>query len=258
MKKTISILSFLFLAFPITAFGQMFSLDNRPRLEHANAPHFRAGIKIINTEYMGADSSWQQYAKPPFEYSGVALALMFETSGLTITVASNAPKKLSDQPHSYTNFGLNYTYPFYLFNSRTLKLGIPVNLSTEHTTIRAIGMGQSFSFTNLNIGAGVIVNYMKPDKFVSMAQFTPGTGFYRLGRDIIQGKVFSLNGKFRINFHELLFRKGISLGYDYEFKANRNTGDGQASLINTAPLLGARDRHDHDFTIHTITLGIAF
>lgn len=261
MKKTIPILLLLSLALPFTAFGQMFSLDERPQLEQANAPHFRVGIKIINSEYMGADSSWQQYPSPPYEFSGAALALMFETSGLTITVAGNAPGRLRDQynnQHTYFNFGLNYTYPFYLFNGRTLKLGVPVNLSTEHTSIRNIDIHQALSFTTVNIGAGVIVNFINPGKFVGLAQFTPNTGVYRLGRDIVQGKVFSLNGKFRLNFNEFIFRKGLSLGYDFQYSANRNTRNTDVSMVNIQPQLGARDRHDHDITIHTITLGFAF
>jgi hypothetical protein len=72
--------------------------------------------------------------------------------------------------------------------------------------------------------------------------FASSVGFSTASGGFIGGNVFSLSGKARINFYNLIFGKNISLGYNYNYDSYNIDGE----------------EFDYDLSGHTLTLGFSF
>jgi hypothetical protein len=141
----------------------------------------------------------------------------------------------------YFDLSLEFINPFYLIRRPNFGAGIPIQLGTKLTSVRSDAISEEFSQTNLNAEAGAILRLIVPEKFGITTQFIPSVGFSTASGGLIGGNVFSMRGKARIDFYNLIFSKNISIGYDYIYDSYNI--DGQ--------------EYDYDLSGHALTLGIS-
>ncbi|MEQ8524249.1 hypothetical protein [Gracilimonas sp.] len=224
---------------PTVSYGQMFSVnDDDERRSNPFAPYLRIGLEPINFSFTGDPNSLQ--GDPSLGFTGTAAHISFESGGLNLGVSlGNDMTSLSDR--NYFDLSIKFVNPFYFVRKPNFGLGVPIQLGTKVTSVRSDEISDEFSQTNLHAGAGGIAQLFFPDKFGITAQFIPSFGFSTASGGLIGGNVFSMRGKARVNFYNLIFGRNLSLGYDYIFDSYDIDGD----------------EYDYDFTGHLLTLGIS-
>lgn len=200
------------------------------------APYIRAGIKMVNFDYQGGQAT----AAGSLSLSGTAAHITFESGGFNLN-ASLANQLLGMEDQDYFGLELNFTNPIYLLRNSNYLVGIPIQLNSKITSVRNDAASYDFSQTNLSAGLGAVVQLHFPQKLGATIQFIPQYGFSSSSGGFIGGNVFSLSGKARLNFYNLIFGKNLSLGYDYSFDSYDID----------------EEQYDYDLTGHTLTLGIS-
>lgn len=217
----------------------MFSVnEDANRQSSPFSPYLRAGVQIIDFQYNGDPA--QLSGTNSLAFTGSAAQVAYESGGLNFTLAmGNNITQLENR--RYFSLNLNFTNPFYFIAEENFSAGVPIKLETKLTSVRSDAISEEFAQTNLSAGAGLIVRTSIPEKFGFTTQFIPGIGFSTASGGFIGGNVFSLAGKVRFNFYELIFGKNLSLGYDYIFDSYNIDGED----------------YDYDFTGHSLTIGIS-
>lgn len=227
---------------PVSSFAQMFTVNNEGR-ERTNpfSPYYRVGVNFIDFKFTGNPNTLPFGSSLAF--SGPVAKFKFESGSFNLSFSLGDDFTGLDD-RNYFDLNINFINSFYLIrNPRSgFSLGIPVQLSSQLTNVRSDALSNEFSQTNLSAGAGAVLNYRIPQKFGVSTHFIPSVGFSTANGGYIGGSVFSMRGKARINFYNLLFKKNISLGYDFIYDSYD---------IDT-------DEYDYDLTGHAITLGIGF
>lgn len=234
----LSLLSVLFVM-PAKVNAQMFSVGDETR-ERANpfAPYLRAGVRTIDFSYQGDPGAITE--NRDLSFSGTAAQSSFESGGFNIGVSLGNDITGIDN-HRYFDLFLKFTNPFYIIRRQNFGAGIPVQLGTKLTNVSRDDGSTEFSQTNLNVGGGGILHFIVPEKLSISTQFMPHIGFSTASGGFVGGNVFSLTGRARLNFFNLIFGRNVSIGYDYDFDSY-NIDD---------------EELDYDFSGHTITLGIS-
>lgn len=232
-------LSLFIIAAPFKVAAQMFSVDDSmERRSNPFAPYLRVGIMPIDFSYTGDPAFFQNSSSLAF--TGTAAHLSFESGGFNLGVnLGNDWTGIED--HNYFDLSLKFINPFYFIRNPNFGLGVPIQLGTKITNVRSDELSDEFSQTNLHAGAGGVAMLYFPEKLGITAQFIPSFGFSTASGGLIGGNVFSMRGKARINFFNLIFGRNLSLGYDYIFDSYKIDGN----------------EYDYDLTGHTITLGIS-
>ena len=240
MNKVITKISlFLFLSvLPLWSSAQMFSVGNESeRRANPFAPYIRAGVIPIDFSFTGNPAA---LTNSSLAFSGSVAHLSFENGGFNLGVSlGNDFSGLDDR--KYFDLSLNFTNPFYIIRRPNFGAGIPLQLGTKITNVRSDNVNDEFSQTNLSAGAGAIAQFIASDKLGVTLQFVPSIGFSTASGGFIGGNVFSLKGKARINFYNLIFGRNISLGYNYIYDSYNIDGE----------------EYDYDLTGHVLTLGIS-
>jgi hypothetical protein len=217
----------------------MFSVgDEAERRANPFAPYLRVGIAPLEFTYTGDPSALPNNSSLAF--SGTVGHVAFESGGFNLGVSLGNDFTGLDN-RKYFDLNLSFTNPFYIIRRPNFGAGIPIQLNTKITNVRSDNISDEFSQTNLSAGAGAVAQYIAPDKFGITAQFIPSVGFSTASGGLIGGNVFSMKGKARINFYNLIFSKNISLGYDYIYDSYNIDGD----------------EYDYDISGHALTLGIS-
>jgi hypothetical protein len=240
MLKNLFAYSFLLLVFvPLQSYAQMFSVGNKvERRINPFTPYLRAGVQIIDFKYTGNPTALAN--SQPLSFTGLGATAQFETAGFTLGATyGNDFTGLSDR--NYFSLGLSFSNAFYIVRKPHFGIGIPIHLGTNLTNVRSDTYNDQFSQTNLSAGAGAITRVIYPKHFDFSAQFIPKFGFSTASGGFIGGNVFSLLGKARFNFYNLIFSKNISLGYNFMYNSYNIDGE----------------EYDYDFNGHTITIGIS-
>lgn len=226
-------------AFPTITYGQMFSVnDEIEQRSNPFAPYVRVGIQPIDFTFTGDPSALP--SSQSLAFSGTAAHIAFESGGFNLGVSlGNDFTSLNDR--NYFDLNLSFTNPFYFIRKPNFGLGVPVQLGSKITNVRSDDIGEEFSQTNLHAGAGGIAQLHFPDKFGVTAQFIPSFGFSTASGGLIGGNVFSMRGKARLNFYNLIFGRNVSLGYDYIYDSYNIDGE----------------EYDYNLAGHLLTLGIS-
>ncbi|MBO6584859.1 MAG: hypothetical protein JJ953_02015 [Gracilimonas sp.] len=227
------------IASPAFCYAQMFSVgDEVEQRSNPFAPYIRVGIQPIDFSYTGNPAALNSHQSLAF--TGTAAHISFESGGFNIGASlGNDMTGLDDR--NYFDLNINFTNPFYFVRRPNFGLGVPIQLGSKITSVRSDDISEEFSQTNLHAGAGGIAQLYFPDKLGVTAQFIPSFGFSTASGGLIGGNVFSMRGKARVNFYNLIFGRNISLGYDYIFDSYDIDGD----------------EFDYDFSGHILTLGIS-
>jgi len=223
---------------PVWANAQMFSVGNEAeRRANPLAPFLRVGVLPIDFTFTGDPAA---LSGSSLAFRGTTAHLAFEQGGFNLGVSiGNDFTGLDDR--KYFDLSLEFINPFYLIRRPNFGAGIPIQLGTKLTSVRSDAISEEFSQTNLNAGAGAILRLIVPEKFGITTQFIPSVGFSTASGGLIGGNVFSMRGKARIDFYNLIFSKNISIGYDYIYDSYNI--DGQ--------------EYDYDLSGHALTLGIS-
>lgn len=237
MNKAIQFFLLVIFMIPQAAQAQMFSVEEKSNPANPFAPYLRAGVKSVDFNYTGNSLITER----PFEFTGLAYTVAFESSGFTLRAALGDDFSGLDNIH-YFDLGISFFTPFYIVRRPSFYFGVPIKLSSIVTTVRNDNFSDEFSQTNLSAGAGAIAQLHIPGVFGMNLHLIPNYGFSTAGGGFIGGSVFSLDGKARINFYNVLFGKNLSLGYNYEYMSY----DIDDNI------------YDYDFNAHTITIGISF
>lgn len=241
MRKTLFKATFLFILFLIPGLtsAQMFSVnDEGPNRANPFAPYLRGGIQMVDFKFTGDPSILA--GGESLAFSGNVAHAEFESGGFNLGV-SLGNDFLGLKGQNYFDLNLNFSNPFYLIRKKNFGVGVPIQLGTTLTAVRSDNINDEFSQTNLYAGAGGIAQLILPEKLGITAQFIPSLGFSTASGGLIGGNVFSLKGKARINFYNLIFGRNLSLGYDYIYDSYDIDGE----------------EYDYDLTAHLITLGIS-
>lgn len=241
MKKNILYTFFiiLFLITPLASSAQMFTVgDEQSRSTNPFSPYVRAGVYLVDFSYQGDPTVISENDRLTF--SGPVAHVGYESNGLNFGLGFGSDfSGLEDR--RYFNLSLDFTNPFYLIRRENFGAGIPIQLRTKVTSVRSDRVQDEFSQTDLSAGAGVIFRLNVPEKFGITTQFIPSIGFSTASGGFLGGNIFSMAGKARINFYNLLFGKNISLGYDYIYDSYNIDGD----------------QYDYDVNGHLMTLGVS-
>ncbi|HET8866263.1 MAG TPA: hypothetical protein VFM80_11245 [Gracilimonas sp.] len=241
MKKIIFYTFFLMLllTLPSISYAQMFSVgDSNNRTLNSSSTYVRGGISLIDFQYKGDPAALDQTGS--LSFSGTAAYLAYESNGLNLGLSlGNNFSNLENR--SYFSLNLNFVNPFYFIGNQNFSAGIPLKIGSKVTSVRSDRVSQEFSQNKLSVGAGLITRINVPEKFRITTQFIPSIGFSTSSGGFIGGNVFSMAGKARVNFYNLIFGRNISLGYDYNFDTYNIDGE----------------EYDYDYSGHTLTLGIS-
>ena len=224
---------------PAISHAQMFSIgDDVERRTNPFAPYIRFGVQSIDFTFTGDPSALS--SDQSLAFTGNAAHISFESGGFNIGASlGNDFTGLSNR--NYFDLNLSFTNPFYFIRQPSFGLGVPIKLGSKITNVRSDDINNEFSQTNLHAGAGAIAQFYFPDKLGITAQFIPSFGFSTASGGLIGGNVFSMRGKARVNFYNLIFGRNVSLGYDYIFDSYDIDGG----------------EYDYDFSGHLLTLGIS-
>lgn len=216
----------------------MFSVDSEDTNRRFNpfTPYIRGGVEIVDFNYKGNPAEDLNLS-----FHGLAARAAFESGAFNLGL-SFGKDYTGIEDHSYFALNLKFENPFYIIRRPNFGLGIPVILSTELTSVGTDLSGNEFTQTNLSAGAGGTFALFIPGKLGLDLQFAPSVGFSTASGGFIGGNVFSLSGKARVNFYNLIFGKNISLGYNYDYNSYNIDGE----------------EFDYDLSGHTLTLGISF
>lgn len=218
--------------------AQMFSVDDRDEeLSNPNAPYLRGGLKTLDIIYTGSPQDPDASA---LNTTGVAAFLAFEAGGLNLA-ASLGNRLTGIGGTTYFDFEISFINPFMLIRRDHFRAGIPVQIGSKLTAVRNNRMNDEFSQTNLSAGAGALAQFHYPKKLGVSFHLIPAYGFSTASGGFVGGNVFSLKGKARLIFFNLIFNRNVSFGYDYTFDSYDIEDQ----------------KFDYDFTGHTITIGIS-
>lgn len=231
----------LLVLLPLHADAQMFTVDDEAEQQrNPFAPYIRLGIQPINFEFTGDPSTFESTNQTDLSFKGTVAQAGFESGGFNLNVLlGNNLTGLDNR--KFFGLGLKFTTPFYLIREKRFGLGIPLQVGTKLTSVRSDDVRSEFAQTNLYAGAGVSSILFFPEKFSITANFLPAIGFSTASGGFVGGNVFSLKGKARINFFNVIFGRNISLGYDYIYDSYNIDGE----------------EFDYDLNGHSITLGIS-
>lgn len=240
---TKSILTVIFLLFflltPVASNAQMFSVgDEESRSTNPFSSYARGGIYLVDFSYTGDPASVSENNRLTF--NGTVAHLGYESNSFNLGLGIGG--ELSGlENRNYFHLDLDFTNPFYLIRKERFVAGIPIKLRTKAISVQSDQVQDEFRQTDLSAGAGLIIRLNVPEKIGITTQFIPSIGFSTSNGGFLGGNIFSLAGKARINFYDLLFGKNISLGYDYIHDSYDIDGD----------------QYDYDVNGHLITLGVS-
>ncbi|MAO66523.1 MAG: hypothetical protein CL666_16145 [Balneola sp.] len=231
----------LFALLPFNANAQMFSVDDENEKQgNPFAPYIRVGIQPVDFEFTGDPAAFSVQNQTDLSFKGTVAQAGFESGGFNLDVLVG--NNLTDiDNRKFFGLEIKFTNPFYLIRQERFGLGVPLQVGTKLTSVRSDDVQSEFSQTNLYAAAGITSLLYFPEKFSITGSFMPAYGFSTASGGFVGGNVFSLKGKARINFFNVIFGRNISLGYDYIYDSYNVDGE----------------EFDYDLNGHSITLGVS-
>ncbi len=223
---------------PSTIFAQMFSVRNVENKPSESNTYLRVGMGVTNFDYTGSNNLMLPENRLDLDHK--TLAIQFESSGLELGVNfANSIIGLKDQ--TFLNFSLYYTNSILFLKREHIQLGIPLRIGSDLVSVTRESSRDKFSQTSLSVGAGALLSFRIKNKVIFSNTFIPNYGFSSSSGGFFGGSEFSLIGKSRLNFINLIGNKNLSIGYDYK-NSSYNIDD---------------ENFDYDLKAHLLTIGIS-
>ncbi len=231
-------LAFIVCFVPSTIFAQMFSVRNVENKPSESNSYLRIGMGVTNFVYTGSNSVILPENRLDLDHN--TLAIQFESSGLELGVNfANSLVGLKEQ--TLLNFSLYYTNTILFSRSETFQFGIPLRIGSDLVSVTKESSRDKFSQTSISVGAGALLSLRLKDKIIFTNTFIPNYGFSSSSGGFFGGSEFSLVGKSRLNFLNLIGNKNLSIGYDYK-NSSYNIED---------------ENFDYDLKAHILTIAIS-
>lgn len=231
-------LAFIVCFIPSTICAQMFSVRNVENKPSESNTYLRIGAGVSNFSYSGTSTSILPVNRLDFDNN--SLSIQFESNVLELGVNfANSLVKLEDQ--TFLNFYLYYNNSILFSKNKSFQFGIPLRIGTDLVSVTKEGSRDKFSQNSLSVGAGLLLSLRIKDKIIFSNKFIPNYGFSSSSGGFFGGSNFSLTGKSRLNFINLIGNKNLSVGYDYK-NSSYNITD---------------HNFDYDLKAHLITIAIS-
>jgi hypothetical protein len=228
------------LFFPAVSIAQMFSIGD-PEPQGTGTP----GIYTI------AAISWEPSS---FTYTGnenvlndrvdfedPVLRFRLETPGLELTLGLGG-NLTGMNNNNYTNITGRIYNQFLLYRQEKINLFLPIQLTTDLTRVRSEDTGYEFQQSSFVFGSGLGSTVRLGERLDFIIRATPNYGFSFSQGNLFGGSLFRFDGRSYLIIRNVIGRRSIALGYQYDYRAYDVDGE----------------QNDYDFTGHSFTLGIAF
>lgn len=211
---TIVLSSFILL--PKAVFSQMFSVGDAQQQQSFPNSFLRIGTGPATFDYMGNDLS--PFGSTLLEFDSNALFVNFETPGLNLALLlANNITGLEEK--NYFDLGFTLTNKFALIRRPFITVGLPIQLYSSVTNINNDRAQENFNQVNFGFGGGGFLNLKLGKRITLNNELIPGYGFSNSNGGFFGGSVFYVTGKSRLTFVNLLGRRSVSLGYDFNYRS---------------------------------------
>lgn len=231
---------FVFVIFiPATLSAQMFSVDNSSPQVRFTSSYLRIGPVFTNFSYKGSDLVT---GVSPLSFNKTGIHLGFETPGFEINLKmANKLTGLNDK--NYTDFDVAFNSYLPISVKQNVQFGIPVIINSGFVSVvENDGIAENFSQFVLGINGGLLAHLKLGNALEFNNQATYGYGFSTSNGGFFGGTASRLKLESRINFLNLLKRRALSIGYNYEFRSFDIDGE----------------QFDYDLSGHSLTVGLSF
>lgn len=228
----------LTLMLPGLSRAQMFSVDNDPGMIDIPGAAVYLGVEPANFDYRGPAGGGQ------YEFSGPLVRFRLESLGVNLFLAAGGEITGLDDI-SYFDAGLKAGYGISILRSREIIIQIPFQLTTNITSAvnrNIVNINTQFQQGGLVGGIGGYIGLRPAERIRLRASLVPSYGFAFATGNTFGGSLTMLEGQARIFLDRIFGEMGLSLGYDYNFKAYDIE----------------RDMFDYNLNAHTILVGITF
>lgn len=246
LKNFISLgISLLLIGVANPASAQMFSVgDSGPRYNQPMSEIF-VGVELIDMIYKGAPESEVGPEAGAFEFNGPILRFGYNTPGMDLFLGTGGEITGLDDA-AYFDVGADIDFGLNLYRSEKLTLQIPFRIASRYTNItnsqRVISTVNRFQFGSLGAGAGAKI-LARPKKNIRIeAGAVPSYGFAFATGGFFGGSIGTVNIGSKLYFDRLIGDRGLSLGYNYDYRSYDID----------------EDVYDYAIAGHTIELGITF
>jgi len=238
--------SFLFLFFAVLSLipgytnAQMFSADEFARRQPTNFSTFLTiGFEAADFQFKGGGLPLGPNSDLSFTDPIYRVAIENPSFGVSMGVAGRLTG-LDDR--SFFHLGVRLGAPLRLIQKRTFSLTVPLQLSTELTTVQDSRVGDDFQQSTLAVGLGPSVELRLNENLRFSSSAVPSYGFSVAAGGFFGGQVYTLENRNNILIGGILPGRAISLGYTYNF---------QRFDIE-------ENRFDYNLVGHRFTIGVSF
>lgn len=218
--------------------AQMFSVGDSPQRVSNSNSFFRVGYGPVVFNYTGDASD--PFGTTLLEVDASALNINLETPGVSLSLTL-ANKLTGLDEKTLFDFGFILSNNFTFIRGQKISAGVPIKLYSSLTNANNDRAQENFNQVNFALGGGGFINLRFAEKISFTNELTPGYGFSNSSGGFFGGSMFFVTGKSRLNFLNLIGRRTLSIGYDYNFRSF----DIDEEL------------YDFDYTSHQITIGIS-
>lgn len=244
MKKNLVLIftiSFFFSGYSLIQ-GQMFSVEDQSQNQRQNVfqnSYLRIGAGPASFKFTG--SLLNSVGTENLEFDNTALNLIYESTDVSLSILL-ANKLMGLEDVGFFDLGFALTNGLQIVRRSRINAGIPIQFYSSITSVNNEKSQENFNQVNLAAGAGAFLNLRVTPKITFTNRFIPGYGFSNSSGGFLGGSMFYATGKSRLNFNELLLGRGLSIGYDFNYRSF-DIDD---------------EFYDFDLKSHLITIGVSF
>lgn len=191
-----------------------------------------------------AEFEYQKDDLPPAQradFQNSIIRLRFENPGLNISAGFGGSYTGMDD-RSYLNVNAMLYNDIALIRSERFILGLPIQITTDLTSVALQRQGDGFQQSSLVFGTGASMQYRVSERVQMSLRATPNYGFSFSQGAFFGGSLFTTKGVARLFFDEVFGSNTLVIGYDFDFK-DYNIDEGQ---------------NNYQYLSHSFTVGIAF
>ena len=234
-----ALLGMAMVLFADSAKGQMFSVESGTPSRIQRSSHLNVGWGLTQFDHFG-DSAYV----PGYDFDASAIYASYESDAFAFHGAIGGEYTGADSTR-YLNFGfeLNQMIPFN--QSRKYRIGLPLQLSTDYTTVRNnnyVGAADQFQQSTLKGGIGIKAILQFTDGLILRSRALGKYGFSFSPGNTFIGSLAEVEWKNRFVIANIFNDRGLVIGYDLQYRRFD---------IDV-------DRYDYDLFMNRFTIGIAF
>lgn len=231
---------FLGLIVPVTAFSQMFSIDDpeqRRERPLGSITLLSAGWEPGDYSYKGAGIDEDQR----LDFADSIFRLRLNSPGLDISLAFGG-KFTGMNENSYLNVYGRLSNAFPVIREQGMIIGLPIQITTDLKQVRRNDNDTEFQQSSLIIGTGLYAAIRLNQRFSVITTATPNYGFSFSQGSLFGGSLFRTDAKADLLIHNVFGSNALSIGYQFDYRAYRIEGD----------------LNDYNYVSHLFSIGIGF